>query len=87
MKKLLHNVFHDEYSDNVVSHLYNKKDRQTNQRKRKVYVRRTSTKKSRQEFNVNNVAGNESDDTDTEDESMKLGVVLHAKKMSCFFIA
>ena len=50
--------------------LYNKKDRRTNQRKRKVYARRTSMKKSRQEFNVNNFAGNESDDTDTEDESM-----------------
>ena len=68
-EKCLHAVSYDEHSDDVVSYWYNMKDRRTSQRKRKMYARRT-TKKSRQEFNIDKFAVNESDRSDTQDESM-----------------
>ena len=72
LKKLSQSVFHDEYGDNVVCHWYGKKGhRRINQRKRKKYNNRVTSKKSREQFVVDDFVdeiSSSSDDEISDDE-------------------
>ena len=68
-------TFNKKYSDKVMSYWYNHKDRRIHQRKRKQYQKRTSSKKSRELFDIDKFAmdiddsmsGSDDDDESDED--------------------
>ena len=61
-------TFHDEYTDKIVSHWYNDKDRRIHQRKRKNYKKRVSSVTSRQEFDVVDFTLDDQSSDDDHDE-------------------
>ena len=65
--------FNEQYSDKVVSFWYNQKDRRINQKTRKQYEKRTTSKRSREIFDVDMFTADVTDSSSSsssEDESL-----------------
>ena len=61
-------AFNEKYSDKVVSYWYNQKDRRIHQKKQKQYKKRTSSKKSRESFDIDKFAMEIEDSTSGSDD-------------------
>ena len=67
LKQIFPITFHDEYSDKVVLHRYNEKDRPINQSKEKTYKYRSNINEALRTLHFKTFTCNEEDDTSTNE--------------------